>query len=240
MYNIFISSEFKKWIRDPLMSFMLFYPILFGILGRYFMPWLADKNGFSLDLYADLIVVVLTLLTPQLFGALIGFSILDDRDDKILTSIKITPLSIHQFLSFRMVMGLVLTFITCIYVIWFSNIGNLSTSNILVISALASLATPMTALLINSLANNKIEGFAVMKGVGIILVFPIVALFFMNSKELIFAFAPGFWPAKAISSIIRGNELMYMSYNMYVGVGFVYVILLNYLVYKVFLRRIKI
>lgn len=237
MYGSFIKSEFKKWIRDPLMSFMIFYPILFGIIGRFLLPWIADASGFKIDMYADLIVVILTLMTPQIYGALTGFSILDDRDDNILTSIKVTPLGIHQFLSFRLIIVIVLTFTACVYVMWFSDIGDIPFKNILAISFLASLSAPMTGLFINSLSQNKIEGFAIMKGTGVLLVFPIIALFFIDKKELFFSFAPGFWPAKAISSLIRGEGILFMSYNQYYFIGLIYVIILNIISYKVFLRK---
>ena len=77
MYGSFVTSELKKWLRDPMMKFMFFYPIFFGIIGRYILPWIADNNGFNIDMFADLIVVILTLMTPLIYGALIGFSILD-------------------------------------------------------------------------------------------------------------------------------------------------------------------
>ncbi|MFN7250579.1 MAG: ABC transporter permease [Anaerobacillus sp.] len=239
MYKSFLVSEWKKWLRDPLLKFMVFYPILFGVVGRYVLPLIAENTGFSIGYYADLIIVILVLLVPHVYGALVGFSILDDRDDHILTSIHVTPLGIHQFLSFRMAVVLVLSFIATTYVIWFSNIGDLSLGNILAIAFLVSLAAPMTGLFINALAKNKIEGFAVMKGAGMIIIFPIVSLFFLDSKELFFSFAPGFWPAKAISSLIRGDVLL-LTFNQYIVIGLVYVLFLNAIVYKIFIMRIKV
>lgn len=240
MYRNFLLSEFKKWLRDPMMRFMVFYPILFGIIGRFVLPWIAEAGGFNMDLYADLIVVILTLMIPHIYGALTAFSILEDRDDNILTSIRVTPLSIHQFLSFRFVMVLILSFLACTYVMWFSDIGNIPVKNILAIAFLASLGAPMTGLFINAFSKNKIEGFAVMKGVGTVIVFPIIALFFMDKKELFFSFAPGFWPAKAISSIIRGEGILFLTYSQYYYFGLVYVLLLNIIVYKFFLYRTKV
>jgi fluoroquinolone transport system permease protein len=238
MYKSFLVSEWKKWLRDPLLKFMVFYPILFGVVGRYVLPLIAENTGFSIEYFADIIVVILVLLVPHVYGALVGFSILDDRDDHILTSIHVTPLGIHQFLSFRMAIVLVLSFIATTYVIWFSNIGDLSLGNILAIAFLVSLAAPMTGLFINALAKNKIEGFAVMKGAGMIIIFPIVSLFFLDTKELFFSFAPGFWPAKAISSLIRGDVLL-LTFNQYYIIGLAYVLFLNAIVYKLFLTRIK-
>lgn len=240
MYSIFVKSEIKKWSRDSMMGFMLMYPILFGFIGRYFLPWIADKSGFSIDLYADLIIVILTLIVPIAFGALIAFSILEDRDDSIFTSIKVTPLSINQFLSFRFIMVLVLSYITTVFVIWFSDIGNFPMKNILAIAFLASLEAPMYGLLINSLSNNKIEGFAVMKGLGTLILFPIIALFFIDKKELFFSFAPGFWAAKAISSVIRGEGILYLTYNQYYFIGIIYLILLNLLSYRLFIKKVEI
>lgn len=240
MYSSFLSSEFKKWTRDPMMNFMLFYPILFGVIGRYIFPIIADSSGFSIDKFADLIIVVLVLITPFIYGALIGFSILDDKDDHILSAIKVTPLGLNRFLSFRLIIALVLSFVACMYVMWFSDIGNLSLGSMAAISFLASLSAPATGLFINAVANNKIEGFAVMKGAGIIIIFPIIALFFIDKKELFFSFAPGFWPAKAISSLIRGDGILFLSYYQYYFIGLTYVILLNIASYKIFLQRTKI
>ena len=239
MFISFISSEFKKWLRDPMMTFMMIYPIIFGFIGRFLLPLIADNSGFSVEPYADLIIVILTLITPLMFGALVGFSILDDRDDHILSSIKVTPLSIHQFLSFRLIIVFVLSFASTIFVMWFSDIGNLKIGNIMAISFLASLAAPMTGLFINAFAKNKIEGFAVMKGSGTIIVFPIIALFFLDKKEFFFSFAPGFWPAKAISVLVRG-DILQLSYNQYYCIGLIYIVLLNLVVYRLFLTRSKV
>jgi len=240
MYSSFMLNELKKWLRDSLMGFMVFYPIIFGIIGRFVLPWIADSSGFEIEHFADLIVVVLTLMTPHVYGALIGFSILDDRDDNILTAIKVTPLSLHQYLSFRLIIVFILSFIACTYVMWFSDIGGLPVTGILAIALLASLGAPVTGLLINALAQNKIEGFAVMKGAGTIIIFPVIALFFVDAKELIFSFAPGFWPAKAISSLIRGDGSLFLTYNQYYFIGLVYVTLLNLVVYQVFLKKARI
>lgn len=236
MYIDFLKSEIKKWSRDSMMGFMIVYPIIFALLGRYFLPWLSDKYGFNFNPFTDLILVVLVLFIPIAYGALIGFSILEDRDDNVLTNIQVTPLSLHQFLSFRLIAVYFLCIIATIFVIWFSKIGDITMKNILAISLLASLEAPISGLLINSFAKNKIEGFAIMKAGGSIIVFPIVALFFNGVKELFFSFAPGFWSAKAISSIVRGGGL-YLSFNQYYFIGLVYMIILNIFSYLLFIKR---
>lgn len=240
MYTTFLQSEVKKWTRDPMMSFMLVYPLFFGALGRYLLPWLAEDGGFNIDLYTDLALAVLALMTPVIFGAVLAFSILDDRDDHILTSIKVTPLSLNQFLSFRIALVFLVSFVACTFVMWFANIGDIAIPSILAISFLASLTAPMVGLLINALANNKIEGFAVMKGMGMLMLFPIIGLFFFDYKELFFAIAPGFWPAKVISSLVRGEGLLLLTANQYYFIGLAYTAAANILAYRFFLKRTRI
>lgn len=238
MYKSFLISELKKWTRDPMMKFMLFYPILLGVIGRFVLPELISADNLSKS--ADFIVVILTLMTPMIYGAIVAFSILDDRDDHILTSIRTTPLSIHRFLSFRLIVSVVMAFIASIFVMWFSNIGDISFGYVLAIAFLSSLAAPMTGLLINALAKNKIEGFAVMKGTGTVIIIPFVSLFFIDNKEFYFSIIPGFWPAKAISSLIKGEGILPLTYYQYYFIGLFYVLVLNILVYFLFIKRTKI
>ncbi len=223
-----------------MIGFMLIYPFIFGIIGRFFLPWLGDRSGLNLDLYADLILVILILIIPITFGAILAFSILEDRDDNIFTSIRVTPLSIKEFLSFRFITVFILTYFTVVFVMWFSNIGDFPIKNIWAIGLLASLEAPMYGLLINAFSTNKIEGFAVMKGMSIFILFPIIALFFIDKKELFFSFAPGFWAAKSISSVIRGEGILYLSYRQYYFIGLLYLILLNLISYKIFTKRVEV
>lgn len=239
MYSNFFVSEFKNWLRDPMMRFMVFYPLLFGFIGRYLLPLLEETSGFSLEFFGDYALAALTLMTPMVYGAVIGFSILDDRDDHILNSIKVTPLSIHQFLSFRLIMGFLFSMASCVFVMWFSDIGELAWRDILGVSFLASWSVPLTGLLINAYSKNKIEGFAVMKGMGTLLLIPIVSLYFTDAVELFFGIVPPFWPAKVISSVLNPEGRTYLSYQQYYVFGLAYVLILNVLVYRFFLRRVE-
>lgn len=239
MYGGFVKSEIKKWSRDSMMGFMFIYPIIFGLLGRYLLPWITKKYGFDFTPFNDLILVILVLIVPVSYGALMGFSILEDRDDNVLINIGVTPLSIHKFLGFRLILVYLICVISTMFVIWFSKIGDIPNKDMILISLLASLEAPIAGHLTNSFARNKIEGFAIMKAGSSIIIFPIVALFFNNARELLFSFAPGFWSAKLISTIIKGGGL-YLSYNQYYYVGLTYMIILNILVYLLFIRKIRV
>ena len=238
MIKTFIISELKKWTREPLTSFLLFYPLLFGFIGRFILPYVEENTGFVIELYADVIIAVFALMMPMIFGALIGFSILDDRDDNVLMTIKVTPLGLQRFFSFRLIMIFIFSIFASIFVILFADIGNLALSSVIAIATVSSLSAPLTGLFINSFASNKIEGFAIMKGFGALVFIPLVSLFVFDFKELFFAFAPGFFPAKAVSSLVRGDQFMFLSFNSYYILGWVYGIIMNILVYRLFARKL--
>ena len=77
-----------------------------------------------------------------------------------------------------------------------------------------------------------------MKGFGALVFIPLVSLFVFDFKELFFAFAPGFFPAKAVSSLVRGDQFMFLSFNSYYILGWVYGIIMNILVYRLFARKL--
>ncbi len=221
-----------------MMRFMLFYPILFGLIGRYVLPAIAETSDFAIEPNADFILAALAMITPIIFGALIGFSILEDRDDNIINSINVTPLTFNQFMSFRMIMVLLFSFAACIFVIWFSDIITLAWDKIIVIAFIASLSAPMTGLIINIFSRNKIEGFAIMKLLGTIVILPVISLIFTNANELFFGIIPAFWPAKMISAEVRGDDLVYLSYNLYLWIGLGYALLANFLSYIKFVKKV--
>jgi fluoroquinolone transport system permease protein len=239
MMGDFVSSEVKKWTRDPFMVFMLVYPLLFAFVGRYLIPYIAEVSDFMLEAYSDIVLVALLLFCPAIYGAVVGFSILDDRDDNIITAVQVTPLDVNRFLSVRLIMATVMTFATALFIIWFTGLVSMSAAQAVTVSLLIGFGTPIVGFLINSLSSNKVEGFAIMKGFGIVSLFPLMSLFFFDLKELLFAFAPGFWPAKMIGIIFRGEGLHYLSYNTYLMVGAAYIAVTTYLVFGVFRRKLN-
>lgn len=66
----------------------------------------------------------------------------------------------------------------------------------------------------------------------------LTALFMHGPKEFIFAFEPGFWPAKALSLAVLNRDAFQLSYQGYFWTGLVYAIALNIAVYLAFKKRV--
>ena len=233
----YFKFELKKWFRDSFTSFILVYPLLMGAAGRYLVPMIERRMGSDLSPTYPIILVALSMISAKIAGAVVGFSILDDRDDNILYTVQVAPLSMEVFIGLKLLLVYILSVIGTIFVLWFSNLGQLPLGTIISISLLAAIQAPLLALLINYVASNKVEGFAAIKGLNVLVVFPVVALFFHDIKEFLFAIEPSFWPAKALYGALTGVPQQ-LSYNGYYIVGLGYGLLATYLTYRGFAKKV--
>lgn len=233
----YFKFELKKWSRDSFTSFILVYPLLMGAVGRYLVPLIEEQMGSDLSPFYPIILVALSMISAKIAGAVVGFSILDDRDDNILYTVKVAPLSMEVFIGLKLLLVYLLSVIGTIFVLWFSQLGQLSLGTIIGISLVAAIQAPLLALLINYVASNKVEGFAAVKGLNVLVVFPVVALFFHDIKEFFFAIEPSFWPAKALYGALTGMPQQ-LSYNGYYITGLAYGLLATYLAYRGFSKKV--
>lgn len=237
MKQSYIKYELKKWIRDPMVSFLLIYPVILALVVRFGVPFAEDKFGFPLIPYYHVIIGTLLLFVTVLTGTVIAFSILDDRDDKILYAVDVSPVSFNMFIGIRFFMCFVLTYVSCILSVLISGI-KVPLYALFLVSISISLFASLSAMFINCFSNNKIEGFAVMKGGGSIIIFPIVALFFTDKKEFFFGFEPNFWTVKALGAAMQPSMDFNLSFGVYYIVGLIFVIALNFLIYNTFKRKV--
>lgn len=238
-YLSYAGYEVKKWLRDPLARFMIIYPLLLGLVGRFVVPIINDQTLFDLSVYYHVILAFLVLIVPRVLGAIAAFSILDDREDNILYSVQVAPLSLAYFIGLKLVLIFVVGFAGAAFVLWFADLVPLSSGLIAGVSLLAALGGPLTALGINCVAGNKVEGFAAVKGLNTLLFFPIIGLFFFDWKEFLFAIEPGFWAAKALSTAILPPEVFQLSFAAYYTVGLLYALAAVAGAYAFFARKVQ-
>jgi fluoroquinolone transport system permease protein len=237
-FAAYAGYEVRKWFRDSFTSFMLLFFFMFGSVGRFLVPAIESQWSLNLIPYYHVILAGLVLVAARIAGAVAGFSILDDRDDNIMLAVKVAPMSLEAFIGLKMAMVSLLSFAGGVFVLWFSQLLPLTWDTIIGVAAVSALGAPLAAMQINCLASNKIEGFAMIKGLNILVAVPIVALFQHGAREFLFAFEPGFWPAKALAVATRGPAAGQLSFGAYLLIGLVYAIAVNLALYQVFRRRV--
>jgi len=240
MFKLVFKNELKNIIRDPMYAFFAVYPFIFGALGYFLVKFIEEQS--ENPTWSKMVAMLLVLMTSYVFGAVTGFTLLDDKDDKVLMSLKITPISTKMYVLVKLLIGYVFGFIATLIIIFATGfLANSSIWMILLITIIASMQAPFLALVVNSFADNKVEGFVVMKATGMTLILPAVAFFYTDWKEFFFIIAPGFWPARMVQMEIMPTSIFNIDYNLpilgYFLVGMAYNILISFLLFKLYSKK---
>lgn len=217
---------------------LLVWPFLIGLMGRYFID-----SGTVDQTVSEMVIIALTLMSGMIFGAMAGFSILDDRDDHVFVSISISPLNVQAYVIFKVLFVYVMAVLSGIITVYIAGGLGFEWWQVVLVASLTALQAPMNAFLINAFASNKVEGFVTMKATGFLLIFPVFSYLFLDWKEWLFAIAPGFWPAKAVQTLLFKDAIsggfieMNLSFWPYLFIGFAYNLFLVVFMYSFFRKR---
>lgn len=236
MFLRVLKHELKNIVRDKMYAFFMIYPIIIGIVAYYLIPYLREDVGV---LIANIVSLLFVLMTSFMFGAITGFTLLDDQDDHVLYSLKITPIKVRDYIVIKLFFSYFLGFIATLLLVLITRLFESSIMNIIGISLLAALQAPMLALLINAFASNKVEGFVFMKATGILVMIPIASLFLTNWTELFLGIVPGFWVARLVSMSMIPSDYFLNEFGYYL-LGYIVNIGLIWLLFNKYKHRIQI
>ncbi|QMS84751.1 ABC transporter permease [Candidatus Xianfuyuplasma coldseepsis] len=240
MFLHVLKNEIKGIIRDPMYAFFSVYPFIFGGLGYLLVNYIKDNSDNPA--WGNMVAMLLVIMTSYVFGAVTGFTLLDDKDDKVLMSLKITPISTKMYVFVKILIGYIFGFIATLIIVFATGfLSDAGLGMILLISVIASLQAPFLALVVNSFAQNKVEGFVIMKATGMTLILPAVAFFLTDWKEFFLIIAPGFWPARMIMMELMPTDLYGIEYNLpillYFVIGIAYNLLVTFGLFKLYTKK---
>ena len=162
MIGTIIKAELKAMLRDRMYAFFAIYPAIFGAIGYFLVKWFEEEYPGGLG--GPITAMVLIVVTGYVFGALIAFTLLDDKDDQVLMSLKITPISVKYYIYVKILAGMIFGFIaTLILLLATDFLPDANFLTIIGVAILGSIQVPSVVLIVNSFSSNKVEGFVVMK-----------------------------------------------------------------------------
>ncbi len=194
--------DLKNVRRDPLLRWLIFLAPLMALALRWATPLVAarlqERYGFDLRPYYPLIASFMAATVPNMAGVVIGFLLLDQRDDQTLSALQVTPLSLTGYLAYRMAGPLLLSIVLTFVSLPMTGLVHMNPFQLLVVSVGAAPIAPLYALFLGGFANNKVQGFALMKAAGIINWPPLVAYFVATPWQWLFGIVPTYWPVKLV------------------------------------------
>ncbi|MBX3035872.1 MAG: hypothetical protein KF758_03080 [Anaerolineales bacterium] len=214
--------------RDSLVAWMIYIPILMALLVRFGAPPLTarllEQYNFDLTTYYPVLLSYFFIgMCPMVFGAVIGFLLLDEKDDRTLTALQVTPMPLSSYLIYRVSVPIILTIVMFFIVFPLANLTTFDAHMILICGIAAAPMAPMLALFLASIADNKIQGFALMKLTGVFVLAPIFAYFVTSNWELAFGLLPTYWPLKVYWMLSAGETNVWL----YVVIAIVYQLLIT-------------
>lgn len=226
-----LKSDFKNIFRDQLMFFLMILPLLFAVGIRLGIPPLRDfilsKTDFDLTEYYQLITVMFMIMGPAMFGWVVGFLILDEKDERVLSYIAVTPLSRSGYTLYKIAASTTISFVLSVVFLLISGITEVSYLRIIPVLAMNSLSAPLCALFLGVLANNKLEGLAYAKLMGLIFLAPFAVYLVPGQWHLFAGFVPTYWIARTFQASFTGgwNYLLSLVAGFGLHIGFIFFIL---------------
>lgn len=228
--------DLKSVRRDSFLRWMCLFPFLIAFAFRWGVPpltsYLNTQYQFDLAEYYILIMSFLVVVMPSLVGAVIGFLLLDQRDDHTLSALQVTPLTLNGYLTYRLSIPMLLSILTTLLIYPIAGLIKISTWQLLLTAICAAPLAPMFALFLASFASNKVQGFSLMKASGVINWPPIFAWFVHSDWQLVFGLIPTYWPVKVFWQVAAGES----NFVIYLLAGLLYQMLLLWLLLKRFHR----
>lgn len=192
-------SQIKK---DPMLLVSLIAPILAGVAFRYLIPFLEIflceqlQRKELIEPYYILFDSLLMLLAPTMFCFAAAMVILMEVDDHIANYYYVTPVGKHGYLIGRLVIPSLFGTIYSIILYVFFHLVKIPVSTMILGILVSAFMSVILSLMVVSLASNKVEGMAITKLSGMILLGILVPFFVKGKVQYITSFLPSFWLGK--------------------------------------------
>lgn len=257
-YLSLLKYEAKTIVRDPINIYMSAFPIIILLLSSYVFPMIFESmdpmQGTMLKVTMLLLIVVILAFGPFFLAAMATFLLLDHKDEHTLNTIAVTPLGTPGYLKFKMtyiylmsVVGMVVILVGTkllagdkYSVMGVSFFGSMGFWHIVAFAVVNGLFTPALSLLQGAFAKNKVEGFAMIKGTGMLALVPALMVLetFQGKLQYVLGIFTNFWAIKGMlvkfMPVAMGTNL---SYPVYLLIGAAYNLLLLVVAYRFFLKK---
>ena len=213
--------DMKNIRRDSLLMWIPLLPFVMALIIRLAIPkvtiWADAEFGVDLTTIYPLLMSCFVMLVPLLAGMMTGFLLLDERDDRVLTALLVTPLSLRGYLFYRLSLPMFLGVIMTIVSYPLAGLIPMSLGNLILVAFMMSFSAPILALILATLASNKVVGFTVMKMVNGVMMIPTLAFFIDSIWANVAGIIPAYWGLKVFWLIADGDS----NYGVYMLVGVV-------------------
>lgn len=192
--------------RDPLLRWMLAVPLGLALAMRLGVPAAVQRLRSAVDIpfetwYAPVLGVALLLVVPMLVGMVVGFLLLEQREDGTLAALRVTPVPLRTYVAYRLTAPVLLSVLATLVALPLAGFDAPSPPGLLLVTVAAAPLAPLYALALAAFAANRVQGIALIKAAGGFSMVPLFALFVTGPIDALFALVPTWWMARLYWSL---------------------------------------
>lgn len=232
-------NDFKNIFRDKLLVILaILYPVMLIAISQIIVQFIAPSLENSIPLVAryDMLFLLFTTIIPIIYGFIASFLIMDEKDEQLLTVLRVMPVSRNSYLIYRMLFLSVFSFIVLLVFPLFSGLlenTQFSYIEYIPIALFFTLLVPFSALMVSSFAANKVQAFGILKLGGTLFILPLFSFMLKDNLKYIFSPIPNFWAFVSLKEVISTGTNDYV----HLGIGFVYTLILITILFYIFNKK---
>jgi fluoroquinolone transport system permease protein len=202
----------KNVRRDDLLAWVVGTPIVLAVILRFGVPalggWLRVTWAFDLRQYDALFMGFYLLMSSSMVGMIVGFLLLDERDEGTLTALAVTPMPLAGYIIYRLTLPLLAGFVVTLAGYPLAGLAPIAPGALAAVALVAALNAPVVVLSLAAFAENKVSGFALVKVLNTVSMLPVAAWFIDMPWQIAAGLVPGYWPMKMLWQASAGREFM--------------------------------
>ena len=221
---------FKQFMRNIWEDYMLvaclFAPILMGLIFKLLIPILesylcsALNQSSVLSLYYSLFDLLLSLMTPLMLCFSGVMVVLEELDNGTAKYLMVNPLGKWGYLLSRI--G-ILTLLSTVYnflLVSFCKLSEITVPILLAAVITSAIISIQIAMFVIAFAKNKVEGMALLKFSGFLILGFFAAYFIKDMTGYLAGILPTFWTGK----MVIDNNLLFLLPSIFVSLIWIYLL----------------
>jgi len=191
---------------------------------RYAIPWIndliVDTPAFTFNLadYYPVLIGYMLYVGALLAGMIIGFIVLDERDDNTLKALMVTPMSLRQYMWYRLLVPAVIGFVFVLAMFLLINLEVPALWQMILLAIVNGMTASWIMLIFAIFAQNKVQGFAVQKVLGTVGLILFGSWFFAAPLEYLTGIFPTYWFLKSYWLMLESDP----GWMTFMVIGIVY------------------
>lgn len=228
-----VQVSFRQMIaflkRDMMLAAACVAPLLIGLAFRFAIPFLENvitekisAEGMLTPFYTvfDLFLVS---ITPVFYCFIAAMVILEERDDCIMSALYVSPLGRGGYIFSRVGIPGIISFCVAEGMIFVFSLTEIPLFEQILLALCGTLQGIVVAILVVTLSSNKLEGMAVTKISGLLIMVGIVPWFVPENLQYVFWIFPSFWMGQAMWS----REVLFIVPSLILSVIWISLLLLK-------------